>query len=380
MKLNSRFSNYGVRITLLVCFLLYGFLCISQDCDPKELANIPGVYKGPGKGSVSGIAKTDLAQQQAITKKFTKMVMENYSPKGMNISYGAAQFSPAYYKPNGLNTGTHYNSNFFMMYFYCNHNNKMEQTAETHSLLEFEVNGWKYPSSFFVRQEINEEDPETDVFTTIKYKPVWNENGYWTMTDTVYTSRDMTHFHYLVTKNKQLPFVYVTKKEFLEQLRVYYEKEIQVILETWKNPTPEYAEYAKSSIDQDKSFYGNSIQYIDEFLANSPEKVLNETATVVGGGPPPSFEGFKNYGEWMIKPNPAYYDSKAPKYTPHFIDVLFTIFEPNVACMNAKNDILKIIDFKALQEIVDKGGVQAATGNAPAAKPVVKPAANPIKK
>ena len=376
MKRNNRFSNCGAGITLLVGFLLYGFLCFAQECDPKEIVNTPGIYKGPGRGSVSGIAKTDLARQQAITQKFTKMVMDNYRPKGMNISYGTAQFSPSYYKPNGLNTGNHYNSNFFMMYFYCNHNNKMEQIAETHSLLEFEVNGWKYPSSFFVRQEINEEDPETDVFTTIKYKPVWNEKGYWTMTDTVYSGRDLTHFHNIVTKNKELPFVFVTKKEFLEKLRIYYQKQIQVTLNSWKNPTPEEAEYAKSRIEGDKSFYGNSIQYIDEFLTNSTDEVLNETATVVGGGPPSEFNGFKDYGEWVIKPNPAYYDSKAPKYTPHFIDVLFTIFEPNVACMNAKNDILKIIDFKALQEIVDKGGVPTGTPGTT----VSKPAINTIKK
>jgi len=362
----------GFGLTFIISFASF-----AQDCNPAEIINLPGMYKGPGKGSVSGIAKTDLVAQQAITQKFTKMIMDNYSPKGMNISYGAAQFSPAHYKPNGLNTGNHYNANFFMMYFYCNRNNKMEQIAETHSLLEFEVNGWKYPSSFFVRQEINEEDPETDVFTTIKYKPVWNDKGYWTMTDTVYSAgRDITKFHYLVTKNRELPFVYVTKKEFLEKLRVYYEKQIQVTLNTWKNPTPEEAEYAKSSIDQAKSFYGNSIQHINEFLANSPEKVLNETATVVGGGPPSSFEGFKNYGEWTIKPNPAYYDAKALQYTPHFIDVLFTIFEPNNACINAKNDILKIIDFKALQEIVHKGGV---TTGIPGTT-VSKPAVNTIKK
>ena len=357
MKMKYWISNFGTRILLVTGFLLYGFLCFAQGCEPNEIISAPGVYKGPSKGSVRDIAKTDLVQQQAVTQKFTKMVMDNYQPKGMNISYGAAHFPPAYYKPNGLNTGNHYNANFFLKYFYCNHEQKMEEIAETHSIIEFEVNGWKYESSFFVRTSADEEDPETDVFATIKYKPVWNENGYWTMTDTVYSGRDLTHFHNIVTKNKELPFVFVTKKEFLEKLRIYYQKQIQVTLNSWKNPTPEEAEYAKSRIEGDKSFYGNSIQYIDEFLANSTDEVLNETATVVGGGPPSEFNGFKNYGEFIIKPNPAYYDSKAPKYTPHFIEVLFTIFEPNVACMNAKNDILKIIDFKVLQEIVDKGGV-----------------------
>ena len=380
MKCFKNIQHYRifVSIVLIVAGLLDNSASsYAQDCDPIKIVNAPGVYKGPGTGSVSGIAKTDLVRQQAITQKFTKMVLDNYQPKGMNISYGAAHFSPAYYKPNGINTGNHYNANFFLKYFYCNHENKMEEIVETHSIIEFAVNGWKYPSSFFVRVDANEEDPETDVFGTIKNKPCWNNKGYWTMTDTVYSGRDITHFHYLVTKNRELPFVYMSKREFLEKLRVYYEKQIQVTMNTWKNPTPDEAEYAKTRIEGDESFYGKSIQNIDDFLANSSEEVLNEAATVVGGGPPSEFEGFSEskYRNWVIKPNPDYYNPKAPSYTPHFIDVLFQIHEPEVACMNAKNDILKIIDFKALQEIVDKGGVQVANGT-----PASKPASNAIKK
>lgn len=374
-----RFNNINLRRILvgLVLTSAVNFSVFGQDCNPDEIINAPGIYKGPGKGSVSGIAKADLEKQQAITQKLMKMVVDNYQPKGMNIIYGAAHFSPPYYKPNGINTGNHYNANFFLKYFYCNYEKKMEEIAETHSLLEIEINGWKYESSFFVRTSVDEEDPETDVFGTIKYKPVWNEAGYWTMTDTVYSGSDITHFHYIVTKNRELPFVYMTKKEFLEKLRKYYQEQIEVTVNTWKNPTPEEAEYAKERIEGDKLFYGNSIQNIDRFLANSSEEVLNEGATAVGGAPTSEFESFAEgkYANWVIKPNPDYYNPKAPKYTPHFIDVHFSIYTPQFACLNAKNDILKIIDFKALQEIVDNGGVPATSGT-PSAKPVT----NTIKK
>lgn len=364
-------------LSVIAITFTFNLAVFAQVCNPDEIINLPGVYKGPGKGSVSGISKTDLAQQQAIAQKFTKMVMDNYKPKGMNISYGAAHFSPAYYKPNGLNTGNHYNSNFFLMYFYCNDKNEKEEIAETHSMIEFEVNGWKYPSSFFVRVDANDEDPETDVFATIKHKPVWNEKGYWTMTDTVYTGRDITHFHYLVTKKRELPFVYVTKKEYLEKLRIYYEKLLRRELSSIENSGDKDTEFGKSRIENYKSFYGNSIQQINDFLSNSSEEVLNETATAVGGAPPSEFEEFRDgkYREWIIKPNPKYYDPKAPKNTPHFIDVHFTIYEPQVACLNAKKDILKIIDFNALQEIVDKGGVSVNPGTSAS-----NPATNAIKK
>jgi hypothetical protein len=374
-----RLINNHLRIFLVAFVLTFAvnFSVFGQNCNPDEIINLPGVYKGPGKGSVSGIAKADLEKQQAITQIFTKMVMDNYKPKGMNISYGKAHFSPPYYNPNGLNTGNHYNANFFLKYFYCNHENKMEEIAETHSIIEFEVNGWKYESSFFVRASADDEDAETDVFGTIKHKPVWNEAGYWTMTDTIYSGRDLTHFHYIVTKNRELPFVYMTKKEFLEKLRKYYQKQIEVTVNTWKNPTSEEAEYARERIEGDKLFYGKSIQNIDDFLNNSPEKILNEPAKITGGGPSSEFESFPEgkYASWVIKPNPDYYNPKAPKYTPHFIDVHFTIYEPQVACLNAKNDILKIIDFKSLQEIVDNGGVPVTPGT-----PSAKPTTNTIKK
>jgi hypothetical protein len=373
-----RLINNHLRIFLVafVLTLAVNFSVFAQNCNPDEIISAPGVYKGPGKGSVSGISKADLDKQQAITQKLMKMVVDNYQPKGINIRYGAAHFLPAYYKPNGLNTGNHYNANFFLMYFYCNHDNKMEEIAETHSLLEIEVNGWKYESSFFVRTSADEEDAETDVFGTIKHKPEWNEAGYWTMTDTIYSGRDLTHFHYIVTKNRELPFVYMTKKEFLEKLRKYYQKQIEVTINNWKNPTPEEVEYARERIEGDKSFYGKSIQNIDDFLNNSPEEILNEPAKITGGGPPSEFDSFPEgkYASWVIKPNPDYYNPKAPKYTPHFIDVHFTIYEPQVACMNAKNDILKIIDFKSLQVIVDNGGVSVTPGTSSA-----KPATNTIK-
>lgn len=358
------FSNIlTVRITVSALLIAAGLAAIpvlttAQDCDPNEIVNLPGIYKGPGKGSVSGIAKTDLDRQQAVAQKFMSMVVDNYKPRGMNIGYGPAHYPPLPYLPNGVNVGNHYEAVFFMMYFYCNYQGKMEQIAETHSTLEIRVNDWKYPSSFFLKQAIDEEDPETDVFATIRHKPVWNEKGYWTMTDTIYIVRDITYFHHLVTKNKELPFVYVSKKEFLQKLRIYYEKLLQRDISSIENSDDKDTEFGKSSIENYRSFYGNSIQSIDDFLAKSPEAVLNEAATVVGGGPPSEFDGFSDskYRSWVIKPNPKYYDPRAPLHTPHFIDVLFKIYEPEVACMNAKDDILKIIDFKALQEIVDEGG------------------------
>jgi hypothetical protein len=353
--------NFDLSRFLIVSFLVFAhsFASLAQNCDPDEIINLHGIYKGPGKGSVRDIPKEDLAKEQAITQKFTNMVKNNYQPKGMNIHYGAAYSQPELYQPNGVNTGNYYCANFFLMYFYCNHENKTEPIAETHSIIEFRVNEWNYPSSFFVNKDANEVDPKTDLFATMKNKPVWNDNGYWTLTDTVYSGRDMTHFHYIVTKNKELPFVYVTKMEYLQKLRIYYTKLLQRELNYWENSSDKETEYAKSRIESSKSFYGKSIQHIDEFLANSSEEVLNETATVTGGGPQSEFEGFSEskYRNWIIKPNPSYYNAKAPKSTPHFIDVLFEIYEPEKACLNAKKDILKIIDFKALQEIVDKGGL-----------------------
>ncbi len=373
------FNNIHLR-RILVAFVLtlaVNFSVFGQNCNPDEIINAPGVYKGPDKGSVSGISKADLEKQQAVTQKLMKIVVENYQPKGMNIGYGPAHYPPLPYLPNGVDVGNRYQATFFLMYFYCNHLNKMEQIAETHSMIEICINQWDYPSSFFVKKSVDEEDPETDVFGTIKHKPVWNEKGYWTMTDTVYIVRDTTHFHHIVTKNRELPFVYMTKKEFLEKLRKYYQEQIEVTVNNWKNPTPEEAEYARERIEGDKSYYGKSIQNIDDFLNNSPEEILNEPAKITGGGPPSEFESFPEgkYANWIIKPNSDYYNPKAPKYTPHFIDVHFTIYEPQVACLNAKNDILKIIDFKALQEIVDKGGIPVTSGT-----PSAKPATNTIKK
>lgn len=353
--------NGKLKLTLvlfLVWILTVPFSSNAQDCNPAQIVKLPGIYKGPVKGSVSGISKEDLAKQELIIQKLSKIVLDNYSPKGMNITYGPAHFSPSLYQPNGIPTGNRYSANFFLKYFYCNNNRKMEEIAETHSRVEIRVNEWHYPSSFFVRKSTDEEDPETEVFGTIKNLPVWNENGYWTMTDTVYTIREIIHSHFIVSKDRKMPFIFMTKKEFLEKLRKYYQNKIEVTVNEWKNPLPEEAEYARERIEEDKAYYGKSLKNIDNFLAGSADAILNQPATVVSGGPPSEFDDFSQGRYLVIKPNPDYYKTTVPKSTPHFIDVLFMIHEPEVACLNAKNDILKIIDFKMLQSVVDKGGIQ----------------------
>ena len=63
--------NIRVRI-ILIAFALTFALCslaFSQGCNPDEIINLPGIYKGPGKGSVNGISKADLEKQQAFAGK-----------------------------------------------------------------------------------------------------------------------------------------------------------------------------------------------------------------------------------------------------------------------------------------------------------------------
>ena len=111
----------GFGLIFIVSLTLF-----AQGSDSEEIINLPRLYKGPGKYSVSDIAKTNLAKQKAITQKLSKMVLDNYQSKGMNTIFRTPHFSPRDYAPNGLSPGNGYSDNFVLMYFYCTYKNKKD--------------------------------------------------------------------------------------------------------------------------------------------------------------------------------------------------------------------------------------------------------------
>lgn len=337
--------------TLAICF----YSAVSaQNCSEAELLNTPGKWIPGMKGSVSGISAKDLPKQQSVVNEIIPMVQKKYSPRGLNVSFGGAYQPPFIYSPNGIRLGNSYYAYFYLLPLYCDASGAIKQAHETPSSLSIIINDGSYPSSFFVPSNIDEEDPETDVFATIDHKPVYT-NGYWLMKDTFTGGfqKQITNIRYYITKDNQLPFVYMSKKEYAEKLKRYYQKKIQQVVNNAKRAREDQKEIMEENIAQANSFYGNSIKNIDEFLQTASASEFEEPATIVGGGPSSTFEGFPKendyYKSWIIKPNPGYYDPKLPLSTPQLIVLNFKIHEASPVFVNAMQDLLKAIDFKQLQ-------------------------------
>ncbi|MBC6491900.1 hypothetical protein ACFSQD_10750 [Flavihumibacter stibioxidans] len=361
----------------------------SQTCREEELLQIPGRFKAGQAGSVTGIASADLLRQKDFVNQVNQVVLNGYKPRGLNITYSGVYYRPSL-PPNGIPTGNSYEASFYLKPLYCDSKGILAEARETSSTCNVRFNHWNYDRSFFVKQQVDEEDPETDVCATIRYQPVLKD-GYWYFVDTTLGGfgKEISRHHYIFTKSNELPFVYMSRKQYLQKLLIYYDKKIRQTVNNWKNPAPEEAEYARTEINNIKEFYGKSIRNIQALLASSSAAELEAPATVVGSVPQEEFDAFPDrdhrYQQYIIQPNPAYYKSPLPRSTPRFMVLLFSIHEKEQVFVNAKNDLLNVFNFSKLQAMVDnKPASQPLAGNQPASatkqatgtasKPATKPA------
>ena len=353
-----------IIIWIAVCLLGSTVASAQDPCSAVPLKDIPGKYREGTKGSVSGVPAADLPKQRALVTRVVDMFKKNYAPKGMNIITGGAHVAPPVPLPNGLDLGNPYYASFYLMRFYCDHTTKLAEVGETSSRLEVVVNQWpdfNRFSSFFVKKQVDEEDPMTNVFSTLQYRPVFRD-GYWLFRDTVMGGfqKQITRIRYLLTADDRLPFVYVTRKEYAEKHKKFLQEKMDL---EKKNTESGSGEYLRQSIDK-----------LDAYLAGSGADELNAPATIRGGGPSLDFEGFyaenERYKDFVIKPDPAYYRSRLPGHTPRFIAITFYIDENDPIYVKAWQDMLQAIDFKALKALI---GNPAAAAASPAAKPAATP-------
>jgi len=379
------FNEYLIRIKMKSKISLFTLLCLiagvsmAQPCTDEDLLKQPGHWIIAKPIPSNDVTAADLTRQRAVYAAIAQPVQQKYSPKGIDIEVRNANLQSnrlADYIPSG----NFYTVDWTLVKHDCPYNraliDKKLSGAYGIDVIRLHINdlALRFAQTFFVPEKPDQENPWTDGFALIKKPPV-KEGAAWNWKDVGRTSTDEQFW--LIAKDDLLPFSYISKKEFAERLKVYYQKKLKEaelnytsnmksVEEAYENvkkfDAAEATKYKEQSAVQfkkileiDKNQYTKNLTVVDNILKN--DKVLNEPAIIDHVKEYFQFDGFVDashiYARYAIKPNPAYFDPKLPKSSPQFMVFYYnTNTEPIFKA--AREEFFKALDFASLKAMLGK--------------------------
>ncbi len=364
---------------LLIVWVNMSSFVFAQDCDLATLLKQPGNWITAKPNQAYGVATTDLARQKAIANSISQSVQQKYSPKDVDIemSNGNLQSNRiADYIPSG----NYYTVDWTFVKHDCPYNraliDKKLSGAYGIDVIRLHINdfAFEFGQTFFVPDEPYQENPGTDGFALVKSPPV-KEGAAWNWSKVGRTGTN--EYFWLIPQDDKLPFSYISKKEFAERLKVYYQKKIKEAEanyttnmksaeEAYENvkkfnaaEATKYKEQSavqfKQVLEIDKNQYTKNIIVVDNILKT--DKALNEPAIIDNNKGYFQFDGFVEashiYSRYAIKPDPAYFNAKLPKSSPQFM-VLYYRVDADPIFKTAREEFFKALDFAYLKAMLGK--------------------------
>jgi hypothetical protein len=324
---------------LLLLWALYASVnAYSQDCNPAMVGQRPGIWKEGMKGSVTGIPAADLEKEKKVVAAIHLMVKSKYTPTGVE-----ANFNGSYDRPDTEVPVNIYDYNIYFLHYYCK-GNVAKADGETSTTLFVSAN--RFDAKIYEKPDENNLPPEG--FYSMKKMPVEKDGNYYFEAKVPLgfgaTGKSLT---WLITYDKKLPFSYVTKKEFLE-------KQKNMLIVAMPKAIEDANSSYKSKTEQD---YKKAITKI-ETLLKMPSAEAEKPAIVKQD--PDDYLSFLSttdadpFAKVLIKPNPAYFNSKLPRSAPQFFVVSLTGDDKEPVAAKVMNDVVKDLDFTALKSMLGK--------------------------
>jgi hypothetical protein len=339
-------------VLILLSFYTYA---AAQDCDQAMLAKKTGTWKAGLKGSTTNVSAADLLKEKATLASVHQMIGANYQPMGCQLLYSNSfsGYNAAAAKNWIADT---YQYTMYILRFLCDQQSadksKYYVDISTSTTVTITANTiWQLNNLFAA------DLPDDDFrgYLKMKDKPQWKD-GFYYMGEEVVGDGDrenkMKEYRWLITYGEQLPFSYVSRKEYL----LIQKKRLQKTIKDDQSS---------------KSFYD---QYMNRILDNlkKDEGELNAPAICMWNDEE-KFTGFVNEGTkgsfFAVKPNSNYYDKKLSRSAPQFFSVVYRIshgdpvFEYNIA------SIQKAVNFSTLRNMLGKEPAKTIIENAVPVKP-----------
>ncbi|HSU27148.1 MAG TPA: hypothetical protein VLJ68_02125 [Chitinophagaceae bacterium] len=319
-----------------------------QPCNDELIMAINGKWTKRPDGS--GIP----AQAIVRLEKMQSIVQAAYAaPKGIEPRwYQPSTKNPLF--PNGPQP-YQLTSGFFE--YYCNKNvQKMRLAGETGTWFYIYTNQFK----LFV---------DEDIFFSIQYQPVYRirkktgEIRGFPVYEGMDNRNTNTGHHYsraiIITRNGQMPYLVVTKKEYLTAYLERLKKENPKHLALFeKMPQPSSAadkQRRAEDLERLKKLFEDQEKPARDLLSILSESE-GSTPAIVDDNYADQFKGFvpeEKGGRILVRLNPSYFDLKLPKYMPQFL-IAYWMCDLGTPQNYWREQVEKNIDLNALQSLLDK--------------------------
>lgn len=360
-----------MKYLLLFSIILFSISSSAQNCTQELLLQTRGILTPDEPGGGRELTTADLAKHKKVLATIVNMIKSRYTPMGIKSLFHENYGFPITYRP--VND---YSYSIIPLNFYCD-GNTIKTRIKTATYFSITANLF---NAIIYESPNNEEVTYGTGFNYIPDMPT-QKDGYWYF-DKIPDGIGCT---WLITYDGQLPFAYVTKKEFLETQRKILPNSMASLAEHFKNglknieiekkyketefkndpeklkkymrldylPIKERNE--KALADNEKKFKP-AFDKIDAQL-KLPADELNKQAIVkMDPYDHLSFlftDDSDGFGQVLIKPNPAYF-KKLPKSSPQFFGVYVRANPEDPIAAKFRTDIMKAVDFAALKNMLGK--------------------------
>ncbi len=366
----------------LLSFILFVHAAIAQtapslNCSNDILLQQQGVWKD-SRYTGKGIAAADIQKQKKVLDQITKMIKTAYHPVAVEANAHIA-LNPPY---NNYRPVNYYDFSIIPLEYYCE-GNQIKKVHETSSYFQIFIN--QFGKEIYDTAQGDRLLQEG--FNVIYDMPI-AKDGYFYFKEKEVTlpfdGKGKTS-EWLITYDGQLPFSFVTKKEFLEKRKkaLYVQEEqaangFRDVLKgldiekgfkekEYVNNPAQLQRYMKMEyenikirynklLQENKSRFKPAFDKIDKQLAMSPLE-LNQFA-IVKDDPYDHLsylfvDSNDPFRKILIKPNPTYF-KKLPRSSPQFIWISVSASSTNVITAKFMSDIVKALDFKTMINLLGK--------------------------
>ena len=349
--------NGRISVCVLAFFLalLWNAPLNAQECNEESIARKPSSWKTREDYVPPNARKEPLARAKAVVSDIGRMMTEEvYSqPRGCNPTWRGDYNGGGPYPSFSYS----FESGYFM--YYCKPSGKeMFVGAETETWITVQANNSRVLNDYM---ELNGKR----ILTMRRHNEIRDGMPYYEIprTESAPRTRDtnMT-YAWIVTYPGKLPYVPITRKEYLLEARQEVEKKQQQVVSAMQKttvvrPAAEQAAQKKKRIEEiEKGYTGNArearlnrylkdyrtdeqrkqdaidavsanyrktLELMDGLLRNMTEDKLLLPA--VAQAPASGFLGFlddKPYVHMLVRPNPDYFDKRLSRTVPQFFTVV----------------------------------------------------------
>lgn len=385
---------------LFACLILFTSVQIhAQDNDAcmNRIMAKSGVWK-----KLPETVKTGAADQ-AIQRRFYNAVhtplQAAYQPKGLDAAYSGS-FQPVQYSQK-LSYCWY---TLFGERYFCEGDGLTLNKFDINSTLKILFNYVPFVEIY----DTTVSDNAIGYHVLREGFPVEIRPGIWQFNEAIFKKSNTEVFHtkmWLITYDAQLPWSYVTRREFLLKRKRFLQREMAAEAprlkeklqgweqikkakeQEWKSEPAKLANYMSGThnpaIERDQAFfkklmqgYGAALARIDEQLS-APAEELGKWAIVIKSTQNNFDYSFTDkiepFAELLIKPNPAYFKKLSSAAVPQMINVILNSEPKDPRSATFATEIEKLLNFEYYKSFIGKTAPGPNNGNTSTANsPTVK--------